>query len=224
MTLTTTPIDGPLQIISLDVEGMTCASCVNRIERHLKKVDGVAEASVNLATERARVSYDGSKVAVDELVGAVERAGYNVRPQPVAAASAPRPAASAPGEAGLPIEGMTCASGVNRIERFVRRVEGVSAVNVNLATEKASISFDPAAVSLDDLKGAVRAAGYEGGEYAVAAVPLSAETPVDAHDAAREREIAELRRKSLVSIAVGVVMMALMYLPFGLDMMLIAPL
>lgn len=73
--MTTTPIDGPLQIISLDIEGMTCASCVNRIERYLNKVDGVAEASVNLATERAKVSFDGSKVAVDDLVGAVERAG-----------------------------------------------------------------------------------------------------------------------------------------------------
>src|SRR3990170_8349924 len=225
MTLTTTPIDGPLQIISLDVEGMTCASCVNRIERHLKKVDGVAEASVNLATERARVSYDGSKVAGDGLVGAVERAGYNVRPQPVAAASTPRPAASTPGEAVLPIEGMTCASCVNRIERFVRKVEGVSSVNVNLATEKASVSFAPVAVSLDDLKGAVRAAGYEVREEQEAIPAASAGgLQVDAHEAAREREIAQLRLKSLVSIGVGLVMMALMYLPLGLDMMLIAPL
>ena len=222
--MTTTPIDGPLQIISLDVEGMTCASCVNRIERHLNKVEGVAEASVNLATERAKVSFDGSKVALDDLVGAVERAGYNVRPQ-LAPAAPVAAAVSTPGEAVLPIEGMTCASCVNRIERFVRKVDGVSAVNVNLATEKASISFDPAAVSIDDLKGAVRAAGYEVREDAAAAAEgTTAQTAVDAHDAAREREIAELRRKSLVSVGVGLVMMAVMYLPIGLDMMLIAPL
>ena len=222
--MTTTPIDGPLQIISLDVEGMTCASCVNRIERYLNKVEGVAEASVNLATERAKVSFDGSKVAVGDLVGAVERAGYNIRPQPTAAAPIAA-AVATPGEAVLPIEGMTCASCVNRIERFVRKVDGVSAVNVNLATEKASVSFDPAAVSIDDLKGAVRAAGYEVREDApVAARGTSVETAVDAHAAAREREIADLRRKSLVSVGVGVAMMALMYLPLGLDMMLIAPL
>ena len=222
--MTTRPIDGPLQIIALDVEGMTCASCVNRIERYLNKVDGVAQASVNLATERAKVSFDSSKVAVEDLVGAIERAGYNVRPAPVAAP----PAAAAlptPGEAVLPIEGMTCASCVNRIERFVRKVNGVSAVNVNLATEKASISFDPAAVSEDDLKGAVRAAGYEVREEPLAAAPAAAaDTGVDAHEAAREHEIAQLRRKSWVSVGVGAVMMAVMYLPLGLDMVVIAPL
>ena len=54
--MTAKPAEAPLQIVSLDVEGMTCASCVNRIERYLNKVDGVADASVNLATERAKVS------------------------------------------------------------------------------------------------------------------------------------------------------------------------
>jgi P-type Cu+ transporter len=218
------PIDGPLEMVSLDVEGMTCASCVNRIERHLNKVEGVAEASVNLATERAKVSFDASKVALPDLIGAVERAGYNVRGAPVAAPP-PAPASSTPGEAVLPIEGMTCASCVNRIERFVRKVEGVTEVNVNLATEKASIRFDPAATTMDDLRGAVRAAGYEVREEPAEATPLGAGEPsVDAHDLAREREIADLRRKATVSIGVGVVMMALMYVPLGLDLMLIAPL
>ena len=223
--MTTKPLDGPLQIVSLDVEGMTCASCVNRIERYLNKVEGVAEASVNLATERAKVSFDGSLVNVDDLVGAVERAGYNVRPEarPTSVAAVPTPVA---GEAVLPIEGMTCASCVNRIERFVRKVDGVTAVNVNLATERASISFDPAAVTVDDLKGAVRAAGYEVREEPSqpAAATASVDAAVDAHEAAREREIADLRRKSLVSLGIGLVMMAIMYLPLGLDLMLVAPL
>ena len=206
---------------------MTCASCVNRIERHLNKVEGVSEASVNLATERAKVSFDAAKVGMSELVGAVERAGYNVRPQASAAAAAPAAPAGAlaPGQVVLPVEGMTCASCVNRIERFVRKVDGVSAVNVNLATEKASISFDPAAVSIDDLKGAVRAAGYDvREEFAADASASSTTSEADAHAAAREHEIAELRRKSLVSLGVGLVMMALMYLPLGLDLMLVAPL
>jgi len=226
--VSTTPADPPLQLISLDVEGMTCASCVNRIERFLNKVDGVAEASVNLATERAKVRFDGSRVAIADLVGAVERAGYSVRPQPLEVPaqtvppSAPMPT---PGEVVLPIEGMTCASCVNRIERFVRKVDGVSAVNVNLATEKASIAFDPAAVTLDDLKGAVRAAGYEVRDEPMPAAPAAAaEAPIDAHEAAREREIADLRRKSFVSLGVGLAMMAVMYLPLGLDLMLVAPL
>ena len=224
LAITAKPIDGPLQIVSLDVEGMTCASCVNRIERHLNKVEGVAEASVNLATERANVSFDASRVALPDLVSAVERAGYNVRTEPIAP---PAPAAPSvtPGEAVLPIEGMTCASCVNRIERFVSKVEGVSEVNVNLATEKASIRFDPTTTTVEDLRGAVRAAGYDvRDEPAEAAHVAPGEARVDAHEAAREREIADLRRKSLVSIGVGLVMMGLMYLPLGLDIVLLAPL
>src|SRR5687767_12034868 len=117
----------------------------------------------------------------------------------------------------LGIEGMTCASCVNRIERFVKKVEGVSTVNVNLATEKASIAFDPAATSVDELRGAVRAAGYDVREEPVGlATETSATAQVDARDAARERDIADLRRKSLLSLGVGVAMMALMYLPLGL--------
>ena len=223
--MTTLPLDGPLQTLSLDVEGMTCASCVNRIERHLIKVDGVAEASVNLATERAKISYDASKVGVDELVGAVERAGYNVRPQPMEPPASTSAPTAIPGTVVLPIEGMTCASCVNRIERFVNKVEGVSQVNVNLATERASISFDPAATSVVELRAAVRAAGYEVREDPTEAAHVTAgEAQVDAHEAAREREIADLWRKSTVSIGVGAVMMGLMYLPLGMDLMLIAPL
>ena len=222
---TTTPIDGPLQIISLDVEGMTCASCVNRIERYLNKVDGVSDAAVNLATERARVSYDTSKVGVDDLVTAVEHAGYTVRSLPVAPSlPVSGPVAATPGQVVLPIEGMTCASCVNRIERFVNKVDGVSLASVNLATEKATIHFDPALTSVAELKGAVQAAGYGVREEPVAAAESTQAQQVDAHEAVREREIADLRRKSLVSLGAGLVMMAVMYLPLRLDMALIAPL
>jgi len=224
--VTPTPIDGPLQIISLDVEGMTCASCVNRIERYLNKVDGVSDAAVNLATERARVSYDSSKAGVDDLVTAVEHAGYTVRSRPVTpSVPVSSPVAATPGQVVLPIEGMTCASCVNRIERFVNKVDGVSLASVNLATEKATIQFDPALTSVAELKGAVQAAGYEVREEPVAASAES--TPaqqVDAHEAVREREIADLRRKSLVSLGAGLAMMAVMYLPLSLDMALMAPL
>ena len=140
MTAGTTPVDGPLEIISLDVEGMTCASCVNRIERFLNKVEGVSEASVNLATERARVRFDGSRVARADLVSAVEAAGYEVRPEPVAATAS--------------------------------------------ATDAA---------------------------------------PVDERELAHEREVADLRRKWSVSLGIGLVMMAIMYLPLSLDMVLVAP-
>src|SRR5260221_3234330 len=71
--------------ITLPIAGMTCASCVNRIERFLLKTDGVLDASVNLGTERATVTVDPTRAGRDELVGAVEAAGYQVRPPPHAA-------------------------------------------------------------------------------------------------------------------------------------------
>ena len=74
--------------LSLPVEGMSCASCVNRIERFLGKTDGVAEASVNLATEVATVRFDPSAVGRDEIVGAIRAAGYEVRPGALAALDA----------------------------------------------------------------------------------------------------------------------------------------
>ena len=125
----------------------------------------------------------------------------------------------------LEVEGMTCASCVNRIERFVNKVDGVSLASVNLATEKATIRFDPAVTSVADLKGAVQASGYEVREEPVAAdVEWTQAQQVDAHEAVREREIADLRRKSLVSLGAGLAMMAVMYLPLSLDVTLIAPL
>ena len=72
--------------VSLPVAGMTCASCVHRIERQLRKTDGVVEANVNLATERASIRFDPSRIGRAELVGAVEAAGYDVRPELVASA------------------------------------------------------------------------------------------------------------------------------------------
>ncbi len=120
----------------------------------------------------------------------------------------------------LDVEGMTCASCVNRIERFVNKVDGVATGSVNLATERASISFDPSLTNVGALKDAVRAAGYEVREAQQAAEG----TPAEALDQAREHEIGELRRKSLVSLGIGLVMMAVMYLPLSLDMLLIAPL
>ena len=84
-----TPVQ-PIRLVevALPVEGMTCASCVNRIERFLNKTDGVAEASVNLATEVATVRYDPAAVGPDGIVGAIEAAGYEVRPGALAALEA----------------------------------------------------------------------------------------------------------------------------------------
>ncbi|MBT9247886.1 heavy metal translocating P-type ATPase (plasmid) [Gemmobacter fulvus] len=152
MQATTLPIAEAEKFV-LDVEGMTCASCVGRVERALKAVPGVQSASVNLATERAEVK--GAAVDRALLVKAVEDAGYDVTSRPV----------------DLQIEGMTCASCVARVERALKTVSGVTYASVNLATELAHVigQADPAA-----LIRAIEDAGYYA-RLAVSAADLSEE-------------------------------------------------
>jgi Cu+-exporting ATPase len=123
----------------------------------------------------------------------------------------------------LDIEGMTCASCVNRVERFLNKVEGVSEASVNLATERATIRFDPAVATLEDVRGAVHASGYEVREKQPPAAETTAESAADELDRARDREAADLKRKWSVSLAIGAVMMVLMYVPLDLNMALLAP-
>jgi P-type Cu+ transporter len=151
--------------ISFPVEGMTCASCVNRIERHLRKLDGVQEATVNLATETVTVRYDAEQVSLGDLGQAVEAAGYEARldraegSTPAATGSMPSPDPG-PRTMTLEVTGMTCASCVNRIERHVRRLPGVHRADVNLATERATVVADPGLTGEQVIK-AIEAAGYE---------------------------------------------------------------
>src|SRR5262249_1696016 len=112
---------------------MTCASCVRRVEKALAKVPGVAEARVNLATEQARVDCDPAQASVADLKAAVEKAGYGVGAMPAELPAAPAPTPTGQ-ELLLPIEGMTCASCVRRVEKALGKVEGVREASVNLAT------------------------------------------------------------------------------------------
>jgi len=184
------------QEISLPITGMTCASCVRRVERTLGKVAGVGAASVNLATEQATVSYDPALVSLADLEGAVERAGYGVRHE----------------EISLPVTGMTCASCVRRVERALGRVPGVQAVAVNLATERATVDFYPGAASVADLRAAVEKAGYGIAQEADAAASAADHLAEE-----RAREIANLRLKFGVSLAVGAILMAAMFIPLPFD-------
>jgi Cu+-exporting ATPase len=118
----------------------------------------------------------------------------------------------------LPIAGMTCASCVNRIERFVNRVDGVAEATVNLATEQARVAFDPAATSVRAITAAVEAAGYE-----VAAAPAAAAAAADDGELERAAELRALGWRAAASLAVGLLMMALMFLPTGIPMPILAP-
>ena len=128
---------------SFPVTGMTCASCVGRVEKALAKVPGVHQASVNLATEAATVDADAG-VGLDRLRAAVEKAGYDVPEQVVT----------------LQVEGMTCASCVARVEKALKKVPGVAAAEVNLATERVRVTTLAHDADLPALQAAVEKAGY----------------------------------------------------------------
>jgi len=135
----------------------------------------------------------------------------------------------------LPIEGMTCASCVRRVEKALARVDGVADASVNLATERARVTLDPSIATPAHLSAAVERAGYRVGTMPAPAAPGMEESSappggappagpaLDPHELAAERELDSLRRKWLVSLALGASMMALMYLPLHLDMTLVAP-
>ena len=175
--------------ISLPIEGMTCASCVGRVERALKAVPGVADAVVNLATEKASIT---TNAAVDPatLVKAVEDVGYEV----AASFSAPTAASLE-----VAIEGMTCASCVGRVEKALKAVPGVTNAVVNLATEKATIqgSADAAA-----LVAAIEGAGYDARVIATAAGTSQGET--DDRTEKKEAERRELTRDFTIAAVLTV--------------------
>jgi Cu+-exporting ATPase len=185
------------QNLTLPVTGMTCASCVFRVEKALKKLPGVAEASVNLATEQASVRFDQSQVSPQQIQEAVEKAGYGVVTDRVE----------------LPITGMTCASCSARVEKALRKVPGVLEASVNLAAERATVAYSPAATGYAELKAAVERAGY--GVIETAGVDAGAAEDVEA--AARERELAHKRRQLIVGVALGLPLFLLsMARDFGL--------
>ncbi|OYR31300.1 copper-translocating P-type ATPase [Brucella lupini] len=168
---------------------MTCASCVGRVERALKAVPGVADAVVNLATEKASIT---TNAAVDPatLVKAVEDVGYEV----AASFSAPTAASLE-----VAIEGMTCASCVGRVEKALKAVPGVTNAVVNLATEKATIqgSADAAA-----LVAAIEGAGYDARVIATAAGTSQGET--DDRTEKKEAERRELTRDFTIAAVLTV--------------------
>jgi P-type Cu+ transporter len=181
----------------LPIGGMTCASCVRRVERALQKVEGVQSAGVNLATERATVKYDPQRVTIASLRAAVESAGYTVPTE----------------EAILPIEGMTCASCVRRVEKSLAKLPGVESAGVNLATEQATVRFNPAMVGPEEFRKAVEKAGYGLRTEVQPQQAVEGDSPVDRDAERRRKELSTLRNKFVASLVAGFAIMAGMFLP-----------
>lgn len=173
------PVKPEATSFAIPVEGMSCASCVSSIEKAVAKVPGVDKVLVNLATERADVTF---KAAPDmpAVIDAIRKAGYDVPS----------------GSTDLAIEGMTCASCVSKVEKALNAVPGVTRASVNLATERAHVEL-AGQVPLSDLIKAVETAGYEARSLDEARSDATQETQSDKRDA----EAAELK-KSVILAAV----------------------
>ena len=173
------------QELSLPVQGMTCASCVMHVENALKGLPGVEHVSVNLATERAALTYDPAQVQAADLARAVRDSGYDVPEETIV----------------LPIAGMTCASCVMHVEKALGEVPGVIAAAVNLATERATVTYIPGAVERGQLVQAVREAGYD---------VLEMEAQAQAEEDEEERKMRLARRRMWIAWAFTIPIVLLM--------------
>lgn len=132
---------------SYDVDGMSCASCAQRVEEVASQVQGVVDASVNLATERLSLDVNNQFQSQD-LQMAISQAGYQVQVEDY-------------GQQDFTVDGMSCASCAQRVEGAVDQVEGVVDASVNLANERLRVTYDSARLGPADIEAAVKAAGYE---------------------------------------------------------------
>jgi len=180
---------------TLDIRGMTCSACAAANERAVRKLPGVAEASVNFAAETLSVRFDDAAASVEAIKAAVKKAGYEAAERVTDR------------EVSIPVGGMTCTACSAAIERSLRKLPGIRVAAVNFATEKATVSYDPSAVRLSEIKGAIRKAGYE-----PLAMEAASGAKVDAHKAMKEREIRTMWTKFIVSAAFSI---PLLYIAMG---------
>jgi len=156
--------------ITLPITGMTCANCVATVERNLKKVDGVNQATVNLSSERATVEFDPNLATLDDVISRVRRAGYDI----------------AIGDADFIVQRMSDDNDARRLESDLSQLDGVLSAQVSFAAEKAHVEYIPTMISQLDLRKAISQAGFHavetGGEFE------------DAERKARQAEIAKQRR------------------------------
>ncbi|CAD2080145.1 copper-exporting P-type ATPase A [Jeotgalicoccus coquinae] len=129
--------------VSLNISGMTCAACSNRIEKVLNRMDGV-EANVNLTTEKASVDYQQDKTSLEDITNRIESIGYGVVYE----------------KSDLDITGMTCAACSNRIEKVLNKTDGVKSATVNLTTENAMIEYNPGVIDERDIIDRIGNLGY----------------------------------------------------------------
>ncbi len=161
------------------IDGMTCASCAQTVEKAVQKLPGVKTANVNLATEKMNIQFDSSALTEADIQKAVADAGYTAISNTV--------------KKTFNIEGMTCASCAQTIEKATQKLRGVNLSSVNLATEKLVVEYDPGMVNLTDIIKAVMDSGYEAHEEVATA------DTVDQDKEKKQKEIKSLWNRFLIS-------------------------
>lgn len=193
-----------------DVRGMSCAACAQRIEKTLRKLSGIAQANVNLASEKLFVEYDAQNLPVSAIKDAVSKIGFELLEK------------TDDSNVTIPIEGMSCAACAQRVEKSIGKLEGVASVSVNYATEKATVTYNPQKVRLSTIRAAIEKAGYK-------ALEINKTSTVDEDRKRKQREIRILWTKFIISAAFSLPllyiamapMISIVRLPFpaGLDPM-----
>ncbi|HWR22860.1 MAG TPA: heavy metal translocating P-type ATPase [Feifaniaceae bacterium] len=164
----------------LSIRGMTCAACAQRIEKTVRKLNGIGQANVNLASEKLFVEYDESVLPISAIKEAVTKIGYEVEEKKRYT------------DVTIPIGDMTCAACAQRVEKAIRKLDGVNSVSVNFATEKATVSYDPQQVRLSAIREAIEKAGYK-------ALEVKKTAAADEDRARKQKEIRTLWTKFIVS-------------------------
>lgn len=178
---------------TLKINGMTCASCAKTVEKNVERVNGVENASVNFATEKLNVKFDESSTSMGNIIKAVKDAGYSAQEDVELR------------EVTIPIGGMTCASCAAAVEKEIKKLEGIEEINVNFATEKANIKYNPYKIRISELKAAIGKAGYK-------ALEVQAGDQVDAEKERRANEMKTLWKKFIVSAIFSI---PLLYIAMG---------
>ncbi|OSB09833.1 copper-translocating P-type ATPase [Paraclostridium bifermentans] len=180
---------------SYKITGMTCSACGKAAERAVKKVDGVVNQSVNMATEKINIEYDSDKVKFEDLAKAIRKAGYNLIED------------INYNKVDFKIGGMTCASCAKAIERAVNKLDGIEDINVNVATERATINYDISKLKLTQIRNTIEKTGYK-----VLEKSESKNENLDEDKLIKEKEMKTLFTKFLVAVGFSV---PLLYIAMG---------
>ena len=178
----------------VNIGGMTCAACAKRIEKVVGKLQGVSNVSVNFATETLSVEYNESSLPLSAIKDTVVKTGYKVIEK------------SKNSHVTIPIGGMSCAACAQRIEKALRKIDGVETVSVNFATEKATISYDTQKTRISAIKQVIEKTGYK-------PLEISKTEAVDEDKVRKQKEIRTLWVKFIVSTTFGLPLLYIAMVP-----------